>query len=226
MNKAIRVLLVDDQALFLEGLRLLLEMRSEDIMVVGEAANGREALAAAQRLMPDVLLMDLNMPELNGVAATVEIKKQLPACQVIVLTTFDDDEMIFDAVRAGALGYLLKDTPGDRLVEAIRAAHRGEAVLQPNVAARLLAEFTRVTTARTPAAQPVDGMSAREIEIIKLLATGATNKEIGTTLFLTEGTVKNYVTTILSKLNVRDRTQAALRARELGLLSGNANNVI
>ena len=214
---AIRLLLVDDQSLFREGLRTLLSMQP-DFDVIGEAGDGQEALAQAGRLGPDVVLMDLRMPVLDGVAATRQLRAMSPAVRVIVLTTFDDDDYVFDGLRAGALGYLLKDTPSDKLFEAIRAAARGESFLQPSIAAKVVAEFSRLSDARPRPQELIEPLSEREIEIVKLLAGGASNKEIGMTLHIAEGTVKNHVTSILGKLGARDRTQAALRARELGLL--------
>lgn len=217
----IRVLLVDDQALFCEGLRTLLDLQP-DIEVVGEANNGREAIECVARAAPDVVLMDIRMPVLDGVAATRDIRAHHPNTQVIVLTTFDDDEYVFEALRAGAVGYLLKDVASDRLAEAIRSAARGESFLQPSVAAKVVAEFTRLADAlhvRARANQAlVEPLSDRELEILRLVATGASNKEIAATLVIAEGTVKNHVTNILGKLGVRDRTQAALKVKELGLL--------
>ena len=217
----IRVLLVDDQALFCEGLRTLLDLQP-DIEVVGEANNGREAIECVARAAPDVVLMDMQMPVLDGVAATRDIRAHHPNTQVIVLTTFDDDEYVFEALRAGAVGYLLKDVASDRLAEAIRCAARGESFLQPSVAAKVVAEFTRLADAphtRARANQAlVEPLSDRELEILRLVATGASNKEIAATLFIAEGTVKNHVTNILGKLGVRDRTQAALKVKELGLV--------
>jgi DNA-binding NarL/FixJ family response regulator len=217
----IRILLVDDQALFREGLRTLLSVRP-DLEVVGEAENGREALDIAAQLQPDVILMDLRMPILNGVAATRQLHEAQPDSKVIVLTTFDDDEYIFDGLRAGAVGYLLKDVSSDKLVEAIRAAARGESFLEPSITAKVLAEFNRLSgegRPSSPHAQPlVEPLSERELEILSVLASGASNREIAQKLYITEGTVKNHVTNILGKLGVRDRTQAALKARELGLV--------
>jgi DNA-binding NarL/FixJ family response regulator len=215
----IRVLLVDDQALFREGLETLLSVH-RDIEVVGQASNGQEAVEVALQIQPDVVLMDVRMPILNGVRATRRLKKALPQCRVIVLTTFDDDEYVFDALRAGAGGYLLKDVPSAQFVEAIRATARGESILEPSVAARVIAEFTRVSSLVPPAhmEQLVEPLSERELEILALIARGASNREIAGQLFIVEGTVKNHVTHILGKLDVRDRTQAALKARELGLL--------
>jgi DNA-binding NarL/FixJ family response regulator len=216
----IKLLLVDDQALFREGLHTLLSVQP-DLEVVGEAANGSEALTMAAALLPDVVLMDLRMPVLDGVAATRQLHTAQPECRIIILTTFDDDEYVFDGLRAGAIGYLLKDVPSEKLVEAIRTAVRGETFLQPSVAAKVVAEFTRLTqTQASPSKDSalLDTLSERELEILRLVASGASNKEIANTLFITEGTAKNHLTNILSKLGVRDRTQAALKAKELGLL--------
>lgn len=217
---SIRVLLVDDQTLLREGLHTLLSLH-DDIDIVGEAANGQEALDAAAALQPDVILMDLQMPVLDGATAIRRLKASGHPARVIVLTTFDDDDRVFDGLRAGALGYLLKDVSSDKLVEAIHAAARGESFLQPSVAAKVLAEFNRLERAAGAPPPPpdlVEPLSERELEILRLVAAGDSNKEIAALLVITEGTVKNHVTNILGKLGVRDRTQAALRAREMGLL--------
>jgi len=219
---SIRILLADDQALFREGLHTLLSLQP-GLEVVGEAANGEEAVRLAEALHPDVVLMDLQMPLLDGVAATRQLRAALPACRVIVLTTFDDDDYIFEGLRAGAVGYLLKDTPSARLADAIRAAARGESFLEPSVAAKVVAEFTRLSAASGAAVplatQPLaEPLSDRELEVMRLVAQGASNKEIAAALFLAEGTVKNHLTNILGKLGVTDRTQAALKAKELGLV--------
>jgi DNA-binding NarL/FixJ family response regulator len=216
--KRISILLVDDQALFREGLRTLLSIQP-DLEVVGEAENGAEAVRAAIRLRPAVVLMDMRMPMLDGVAATRRLQTELPAARVIALTTFDDDEYVFEGLRAGAVGYLLKDAPSEKLCEAIRAAARGESFLQPSVAAKVVAEFARLSeqSKRHPASL-AEPLSERELEILSRVACGASNREIAAALFITEGTVKNHVTNILSKLGVRDRTQAALKARELRLI--------
>jgi DNA-binding NarL/FixJ family response regulator len=215
----IRVLLVDDQSLFREGLHTLLSGRS-DLEVVGEAGNGVEALEVAAAVKPDVVLMDLRMPVLDGVAATRLLRQELPDSRVIVLTTFEDDESVFDALRAGAAGYLLKDVSSATLVEAIRAAARGESFLEPSITTKVVAEFKRMADPSAAAeSQPlIEPLSEREVEILALVATGASNKEIAGQLFIAEGTVKNHLTHILGKLGVRDRTQAALKARELGLV--------
>ena len=215
----IRVLLADDQQLMREGLRVLLDL-TPDIRVVGEAGNGAEAVERVQALQPDVVLMDVRMPGLDGVAATRRLHKACPDVKVIILTTFDDDEYVFEGLRAGAVGYLLKDVPSEQLAEAIRAAARGEAFIQPSVARKVVAEFARLTEREhrrreQPLAEP---LSARELEVLALVAEGLSNREIGERLFITPGTVKNHVSNVLAKLGVRDRTQAILRAQELGLL--------
>lgn len=208
----IRVLLVDDQALFREGLRTLLSVEP-NVVVVGEAKDGGEALELVEQTHPSVVLMDLRMPNVDGVTATRRLRARFPRTQVLVLTTFDDDTSIFEAVRAGAVGYLLKDASAETLVSAIRAADRGDSVLQPSVARRLMEEFSRL--APSPARQ--FSLSEREEAVLRLLARGASNKEIASALDVVEGTVKNHVTRIFEKLEVADRTQAALKAREAGL---------
>jgi DNA-binding NarL/FixJ family response regulator len=215
----VRVLLVDDQSLFREALATLLAVH-EGVEVVGEAGDGDEALRKAAELAPDVVLMDLRMPVLDGIGATRRLRVEQPAVRVIALTTFDDDEDVFAALRAGAVGYLLKDVSSARLVEAVHAAARGESVLQPSVAAKVVARFAQLPdTAPETRPQPlVVPLSERELGVLRLLADGRSNREIAAELFLAEGTVKNHVTNVLAKLGARDRTQAALRARELGLL--------
>lgn len=208
----IRVLLVDDQALFREGLRTLLSIEPT-VLVVGEAKDGAQALELVEQTHPSVVLMDLRMPGMDGVTATRRIRARFPRAQVLVLTTFDDDASIFEAVRAGAVGYLLKDASAETLLAAIRAADRGDSVLQPSVARRLMDEFSRLA----PAPVKQFALSEREEEVLRLLARGASNKEIATALAVVEGTVKNHVTRIFEKLEVADRTQAALKAREAGL---------
>jgi DNA-binding NarL/FixJ family response regulator len=215
--KPVRILIADDQALFREGLRTILSTRP-DMDVVGEAANGEEAVALIERFQPDVVLMDLRMPVVDGIQATARIRDRWPAIPVLALTTFDDDRSLFGALRAGAAGYLLKDVSSETLTAAIHAAARGEAFLQSTVTGRVVAAFTRLMN--SDGTQPdvlVLPLSPRERDILKLLGTGASNKEIADRLCLAEGTVKNHVTSILTKLDVRDRTQAALRAKQLGL---------
>ncbi|MFT3709912.1 MAG: response regulator transcription factor [Archangium sp.] len=208
-----RVLLVDDQPLYREGIRAVLSSAGGAIEVVGEASNGSEALAACERLRPDVVLMDLQMPVMDGVTATRRLKVAQPASRVLVLTTFEDDDHVFEALRAGAVGYLLKDVTGERLKEAVQAAAAGQSFLAPSVASKVLAELSRRPRAGEGTASP---FTERENEVLALLARGASNKEIAAALFVTEGTVKNHVTQLFTKLGVSDRTQAALRARERG----------
>jgi DNA-binding NarL/FixJ family response regulator len=216
--KPIRILLVDDQALFREGLRTLLSVHA-DLLIVGEAANGSEAVQRTKALHPSVVLMDLRMPVLDGVEATRRVLEIEPEVKVIVLTTFDDDEEVFEALRAGASGYLLKDAPSGKLVEAIRAVARGESFLQPSIASKVLSEFNRLSQPLPgPAAARSHSLSEREREVLRFLARGMSNKEIAAELNLAEGTVKNHMSNVLGKLGVLDRTQAALKARELGLL--------
>jgi DNA-binding NarL/FixJ family response regulator len=212
---SIRILIVDDQALFREGLRTLLSVQA-GLEVVGEAGNGEEALRQAAVLQPDVVLMDLQMPLMDGAAATRRLKNQQPSAKVIVLTTFDDDENVFEGLRAGAVGYLLKDTPSAKLVEAIRLAARGESFLEPSVAAKVVSEFARLSP--RPAELLAEPLSEREAEVLRLVARGASNKEIASELVIAEGTVKNHLTSILAKLEVTDRTEAAVKARELGVI--------
>ena len=218
-TKTIHVLLADDQALFREGLDTLLSVH-KDIQVIGQAVNGQDAVDQAMKLRPDVILMDMQMPILNGVGATRRLKQSLPDCRVIILTTFDDKETIFDALRAGSVGYLLNDVGSAQLADSIRRTARGESILDPSVAAKVVAEFSRVSSmvAATNSEVLPDPLSEREVELLRLIASGASNKEIAESLFITEGTVKNHITHILGKLSVRDRTQAALKAKELGLI--------
>jgi DNA-binding NarL/FixJ family response regulator len=218
MAEPIRILLVDDQRLMREGLRILLELEP-DMQVAGEAGDGQAALDAYAATQPDVVLMDIRMPGMDGVEATRRLREQWPRARVIILTTFDDDASVFEGLRAGALGYLLKDVSGHDLAEAVRTVAGGGALIEPSVARRVLAEFARLAPpARPPDAGPAEPFSEREREIVRLLAAGLSNREIGERLCLAEGTVKNYVTSILQKLGARDRTQAAIRARETGLV--------
>lgn len=221
MSERIRILLVDDQALFLEGLRTLLSL-DESLEIVGECKNGQEAVDACRRLNPQIVLMDLNMPLMDGVAATKAIKQGHPEINVLTLTTFDDDERVFEALKAGASGYLLKDTPSKQLVDAIRAVSGGESFLQPSIASKVLAEFNRMSVpANAPRKAPVkllEPLSQREEEVLIWLSRGCSNKEIAANISLAEGTVKNHVSNVLGKLGVLDRTQAALMARDLGLI--------
>lgn len=213
----IHILLVDDQQLLRQGLHLMLELET-GLQVIGEAGDGQEALMQYERLRPDVVLMDIRMPVLDGVAATRELRRRWPDSKVIILTTFDDDTYIFEGLRAGALGYLLKDVSSQELAQAIRTVNAGGALIEPSITRKVLAEFTRLPT---PSIPPVDdsseALSEREIEILQLMAQGATNRQIAERLYLAEGTVKNYVSTIFRKLGVQDRTQAVLAAQQRGL---------
>lgn len=206
----IRLLIVDDQHLIRQGLRTLLEMEP-DIQVVGEADTGETAVQQTATLHPDVVLMDIRMPEMDGVAATEIICRQNPAAKVIVLTTFDDDDYVTAALRQGAVGYLLKDTPSETLADAIRAAHQGYTQLSPGILTKLTAHLSAPATPPPP--PELQHLTPREREVLKLIATGANNREIAETLYLSEGTVKNHVTNLLARLNLRDRTQAALFAQ-------------
>ncbi|MEW5872452.1 MAG: response regulator transcription factor [Chloroflexota bacterium] len=218
MSDPIRVLLVDDQKLMREGLRILLELEP-DLDVVGEAGDGETALHAYETIAPDVVLMDIRMPGIDGVEATWRLRQRWPQARVIILTTFDDDEYVFEGLRAGALGYLLKDVSGSDLAQAIRTVASGGALIQPSVARKVLSEFARVIPPARPVGEGLpEPLTARELEILRLLAQGLSNRQIANRLSLAEGTVKNNVTSILQKLGVDDRTQAALRARQLGLL--------
>ena len=218
-DRPVRVLVVDDQTLFREALTTLLGVRDE-VEVVGAVGDGAQALEAVAGLHPDVVLMDLRMPVLDGVSATRRLAVEHPDVRVLVLTTFDGDDEVFPALRAGAVGYLLKDATASRLVEAVQAAVHGESALQPSVAAKLIARVSQLPEpSAVPRPQPlVDPLTERELDVLRAVADGLSNREAAALLFLSEGTVKNHVTNVLAKLGVRDRTQAALRARTLGLL--------
>jgi DNA-binding NarL/FixJ family response regulator len=217
MSKKIRLMLVDDQRLMRDGMRTLLELES-DLEVVAEAENGVEALSQFDAHQPDVVLMDIRMPEMDGVEATRRLMEAHKHALVIILTTFDDDQYIFEGLRAGALGYLLKDVSGEELADAIRTVNNGGALIEPSVARKMIAEFTRLPTTGTSEADLIDPLTEREEEILKMVAQGMTNREIAQNLYLAEGTVKNYISTILNKIGVRDRTQAVLKAQKLGLI--------
>jgi DNA-binding NarL/FixJ family response regulator len=233
-HEPIRVLLADDQALLRESFEKLLELSDGSLEVVGSAADGIEAVALTERLSaagrpPHVILMDVRMPRLDGVGATRQIVARWPSVRVVILSTFDDEEYVIEGLRAGACGYLLKDASSDELVRAIHDAHHGRSPIQPAVASKLVAHLVRPAppgpAAAPPSAHPpraadeppVDELTEREGEILRELARGASNREISEALFITEGTVKNHVSNILSKLGLRDRTQAAIYAREHGL---------
>jgi RNA polymerase sigma factor (sigma-70 family) len=223
----IKVLLVDDQTLIRQGIRLLLEIEP-DIQVVGQAANGREALKQAETLHPDVVLMDVRMPEMDGVAATRELSAHHPEVKVIILTTFEDDETVFEGLKAGARGYLLKDISSEEMAQAVRKVAAGEALIQSRITRKVLAEFSRLATATDRQSSSKTGvvsdalpvpLTEREQEVLLALAHGLSNREIAEQLVITEGTVKNHVSNLIDKLGVRDRTQAVLKGQELGLIS-------
>ena len=213
---AIRVLIADDQSLVRAGFRLVLE-NHDDIEVVGEASNGHEAVHGTGRLQPDVVLMDIRMPELDGIAATAEITARHPA-RVLVLTTYDLDEYVYDALQAGASGFLLKDTPPEQLAGGIRAVAAGEALLAPTVTRRLIEEFARVGPASRARPAELDELTPRELEVLRLLARGMSNAEIAAQFVLGETTVKTHVAHVLNKLGLRDRVQAVVLAYESGLV--------
>lgn len=213
---AITVLLADDQRLMREGLATLLAL-ADDIEIVGQAADGQEAIDLAKRHKPDVILMDIQMPRVDGIAATQAIKAALPDTKVIMLTTFSDDEYLMAGLRSGAIGYLLKDMPSEQLAEAIRSAAKGQSPIGPEMARKLVNLVAQVPVA-APKPAAVGELSDREIEVLRLIAAGLSNKEIAEKLVIAEGTAKNHVSNILSKLEARDRAQAVARAKEQGWL--------
>lgn len=226
MADTIRVLLVDDQEIIRQGLATILRY-APGIDVVGQAGDGVEALALARKLRPDVVLMDLQMPVLGGIPTTLKIGAELPDLRVIILTTYDADDFVFEGIRAGARGYLLKDASSEALIEAIRGVMRDESRLDPRIAHKVLNEFQRLT-AHAPAASPgpaaneeglvIESLTPREEDVLHLLVEGMSNKEIGAALSLTEGTVKNHVSTIIAKLQANDRTHAVVNALRRGLV--------
>ena len=210
----IRVMIVDDHTVVRDGVATMLG-RQDDITVVGEASNGREAVGIAKSLRPDVILMDLRMPEMDGVEAMRHIREDDKDVKFIVLTTFDTDEYIFHAIEVGAKGFLLKDASREELFEAVRAVHRGESLVQPGVAARLLDRFAELS--RPAPVAPL--LSARELEVVQLMSTGAANKEIAASLSISESTVKTHVANIFQKLDVNDRTGAVTTALQKGIIT-------
>lgn len=231
MSPSIRVLVVDDQVLVREGLAIILDSQP-DIQVIGQAENGRQAVKLAAQLEPNVVLMDIRMPLMDGIKATRQIKETHPQTQVVILTTYSEDELVFDGLRAGASGYLLKDITRRQLAEAVRGAARGEAQIDPAIASQVLTEFQRMASAlgrlgvphtrSTGSAAgdlpPMETLTPREETILRLLTEGLTNAGIAARLYLSEGTVKNYVSEILSKLHANDRTHAVVLAIKHGIL--------
>ncbi len=216
---SVRVLIADDQRLIRDGFRMILTA-DPDIEIVGEAANGAQAVALTSELRPDVVLMDIRMPELDGIEATRRIlaHSREPKPRVLILTTFDLDEYVYDALRAGASGFLLKDVPARQLVAAIRTVGEGDALLSPSITRRLIEEFAASRAPVAPA-PGLDELTPRELEVLRLLATGKTNAEIAAELIIGETTIKTHVTRILMKLGVRDRVQAVVLAYETRLVS-------
>ena len=216
---AVKVLIVDDQSLVRAGFRMILDAET-DIEVIGEAADGREAIEAVASTTPDVILMDIRMPNLDGLEATRRIVEERPdGPRVLMLTTFDLDEYVYEALRAGASGFLLKDTPPEQLVEAIHVIARGEALLSPTITRRVIEEFVRrpPESLRTPPPEVAD-LTARELEVLTYISRGSSNAEIAKALFVSETTVKTHVARILMKLDLRDRVQAVVYAYESGLV--------
>lgn len=208
----IRVLIVDDQRLVREGIASLLGIQ-DGITVIGTAVDGQQAVAQAEEVLPDVILMDVRMPVMNGIQATEIIRERLPECKVLMLTTFDDEEYIIKSLRAGAYGYLLKDTPAENLAQAIQLTYAGIYQLAPSVAGKLVGNWQKSITEHP--LEPVEhDLTERELDVLRLLATGASNREIAEKLVVSEGTVKNHISNILNRLGLRDRVQAALYARE------------
>ena len=224
---SIRILLVDDQSLIRTGFRMILDAE-EDIEVVGECADGTQAIDSVKRFKPDVVLMDIRMPEMDGIEATRRIVSAAPEDQpvrVLMLTTFDLDEYVYDALRAGASGFLLKDVPADQLVNGIRLVADGDSLLAPSVTRRLIEEFARTPAADAAPPPSFEDLTAREMEVLKLIARGMSNAEIAAELIVSETTVKTHVTRVLLKLGVRDRVQAVVSAYESGLVAPGARPV-
>jgi NarL family two-component system response regulator LiaR len=214
MKKPIRILIADDHLIVRKGLKVLLGTE-KDMQVVGEAENGAEAVSKAASLQPDVILMDIVMPEMDGIEATRRITAEKPGSRILVLTSFAADEKVFPAVKAGALGYLLKDSTPEQLLEAIRQVHRGEPSLEPSIARKVLQELSGGSGGKPT----TDPLTERELEVLRLIAQGLSNKEIASKIFVAEWTVRSHVSNILGKLHLASRTQAALYALRSGIAS-------
>jgi len=212
----IRLLIAEDETIVRHALAQLLG-REEDLQVVAEAPNGEAALVWARERRPDVVLMDVGMPKLDGVAAARAIRAELPECAVVMLTVHDDDATVFNAIKAGAIGYVLKDAPPEEMLEAVRAAARGEGYLSPSLVSNILDEFARMGRLRAAAKEVFAALTRREMEILELLGQGLRNRDIAARLYLSEKTVKNHISSILAKLHVNDRTEAALLASRHGV---------
>ena len=212
MPYSIRVFLCDDHTLFRQGIRKLLELEN-DIAVIGEAGDGDEMLHKLKATQPNVILMDIGMPEMDGVTATYKVKKMTPQVNIIILTIYEDEPHIFDAIKAGAIGYLLKDVSINELLEAIRRANKGEALIQPVIATKVLKEFAMLDRRKTKGrGKDFNALTEREKEVLRLIASGGTNKELAKKLGITEKTVKNHISNIFQTLHVNNRTQAAIYA--------------
>ena len=217
MSEKIKILIADDQKLIREGLKVLLEME-ESFMVIGEASNGQQAVDLYIKLRPDIVLMDIQMPVINGVEAIKKILELDKEAKIIILTTFDDDEYVYEGLKSGALGYILKDSSIEKLSESIKVIYQGGALIEPSITKKILSELSKIEKVQKQKEELIEELGAREKEILSLIAKGFSNSEIADILFLSVGTVKNYVTNILQKLEAKDRTEAVVKAKDLGLI--------
>lgn len=213
----IKLIIAEDEPVARQAMARLFDLET-DIEVVGEAENGEVAVDLARRMLPDVVLMDIRMPKLDGIRATQIIKQEMPNVSIVILTIYDDDQNVFQAIKAGAVGYILKDSPIDDAMNAVRAAYRGEGIMHPAIAACMMKEFARLHNERSADLEKFADLTDREREVLKLIAHGKRNSEIAETLFISEKTVKNHVSNILFKLQANDRTEAALYAAKHGLV--------